>query len=243
MIRINASPSTWPMPIDKVGCILAMCVRRFGSAAQPCAAAGPPRQRRPRSVGRGQKYLPEHFRQPPSNMHRWLTEQLDAAHTAARNEDHRAGAAGRCQVDHRHARAAAAGGRRVLGVVPLDRLRHQAPSLRHLENIKAELLENQRLARDFPEAVGRGLVWRGNSIVLRNGVTIEAFGTGQRIRGRRRRQHRPTLILCDDLQNDGHIGSAVQREHSRSWFHGTLMKAGTAADQRCTLPATAYSRH
>ena len=81
--------------------------------------------------------------------------------------------------------------------------KHQACA--HLENIKAELLDNLRLAKDFSNAVGRGLVWRGNSIVLRNGVTIEAFGTGQRIRGRRRRQHRPTLIVCDDLQNDGHI--------------------------------------
>ena len=102
-------------------------------------------------------------------------------------------------------------------------------------------MENRRLAEDFPEVVGRGLVWRGNSIVLRNGVTIEAFGTGQRIRGRRRREHRPTLIVCDDLQNDGHIGSAVQREHSRSWFHGTLMKAGTARTNVVNL-ATALHR-
>ncbi len=63
--------------------------------------------------------------------------------------------------------------------------------------------------------------------MLRNRVMIEAFGTGQRIRGRRRRQHRPTLVVCDDLQNDGHIQSALTREHSRSWFHGMLMKAGT----------------
>ena len=78
-------------------------------------------------------------------------------------------------------------------------------------------------------------------IVLRNGVTIEAFGTGQRIRGRRRRQHRPTLIVCDDLQNDGHTRSALQREHSRNWFHGTLMKAGTARTNVVNL-ATALHR-
>ncbi|KKL53323.1 hypothetical protein LCGC14_2276580, partial [marine sediment metagenome] len=52
-------------------------------------------------------------------------------------------------------------------------------------------------------------------------------GTGQRIRGRRRGAHRPSLIICDDLQNDDHIRSAVQRENSRTWFHGTLLKAGT----------------
>jgi len=117
--------------------------------------------------------------------------------------------------------------------------KHQACA--HLENIKTELLENNRLAEDYPQAVGRGRVWRENSIVLKNSVTIEAFGTGQRIRGRRRREHRPTLIICDDLQNDGHIRSAVQREHSHTWFHGMLMKAGTGRTNVVNL-ATALHR-
>ncbi len=42
--------------------------------------------------------------------------------------------------------------------------KHQACA--HLENIKAELLDNQGLARDFPEVVGRGPIWRGNLIAL-----------------------------------------------------------------------------
>ena len=36
------------------------------------------------------------------------------------------------------------------------------------------------------------------------------------------------VVGGDDLQNDGHIQSALQRERSLSWFDGTLMKAGTA---------------
>jgi len=77
--------------------------------------------------------------------------------------------------------------------------------------------------------------------VLRNGVSIEAFGAGQRLRGRRRRAHRPTLIVCDDLQNDGHIHSARQRESSQAWFHGALLKAGTARTNIVNL-ATALHR-
>ena len=30
-------------------------------------------------VAWGKKYLPDHFRRPPSNLHRWLAEQLDMA--------------------------------------------------------------------------------------------------------------------------------------------------------------------
>jgi predicted phage terminase large subunit-like protein len=111
----------------------------------------------------------------------------------------------------------------------------------HLENLKAELVDNTRVARDYPRAAGRGPIWRAGAIVLRNGVTVEAFGAGQRLRGRRARQNRPTLIVCDDLQNDGHIESARQRAHARQWFHGTLLKAGTPLTNIVNL-ATALHR-
>ena len=189
----------------------------------------------------GQKYLPEHFCRPPSNMHRWLAGQLDAAHGARGTKINALGPRG--------------GAKSTIGTLCLplraavERLepylwivsdtKHQACA--HLENLKAELIDNKRLSEAYPDAAGRGSVWRGNAIVLGNGVTIEAFGAGQRIRGRRRRQHRPTLIICDDLQNDGHIHSTVGREHSREWFHGTLMKAGTARTNVVNL-ATALHR-
>ena len=111
----------------------------------------------------------------------------------------------------------------------------------HLENIKIELEKNELLAQDYPLACGRGPRWRATSLQLRNGTVIESFGTGQRLRGRRRRQYRPTLIVCDDLQNDGHISSASQRELSHQWFHGMLLKAGTKRTNLLNL-ATALHR-
>lgn len=97
----------------------------------------------------------------------------------------------------------------------------------HLENVKTELLENEQLAEAYPTTVGRGPRWSTSGVELRNGVVIEAYGVGQRLRGRRRKANRPTLIVCDDLQNDGHITSPVLRESSNEWFHGALMKSGT----------------
>ena len=189
----------------------------------------------------GQKYLPGHFSRPPSNMHRWMAEQFDAMQTERGAKINvlgpRGGAKSTIGTLALPLRAAVECWEPYIWII--SDTKHQACA--HLENIKAELLDNGRLAEDFPDAVGRGLVWRGNSIVLRNGVTIEAFGTGQRLRGRRRRAHRPTLIVCDDLQNDGHTNSALQREHSRNWFHGTLMKAGTARTNVINL-ATALHR-
>jgi predicted phage terminase large subunit-like protein len=111
----------------------------------------------------------------------------------------------------------------------------------HLDNVKGELVGNQLLRQHYPNAVGHGRRWRATSIELANGVVIESYGTGQRIRGRRRSADRPTLIICDDLQNDSHISSASQREASRQWFQGTLLNAGTKTTNIVNL-ATALHR-
>ena len=224
---------------------LAGLLRRFNSAL----ALWHGRARRLRRSGGGAKdllswgakYLPAHFGRPASNMHRWLAGKIDAMRNARGVKLNllgpRGGAKSTIGTLAFPLREAVEGREPYIWIV--SDTKHQACA--HLENIKTELLENSLLARDYPQAAGRGRVWRMNAIVLRNGVTIEAFGTGQRIRGRRRREHRPTLIICDDLQNDGHIVSAVQREHSRNWFHGMLMKAGTTRTNVVNL-ATALHR-
>ena len=189
----------------------------------------------------GRRYLPGHFSRPPNDMHRWLAQQLATLHTARGTKINLLGPRGNAKS--------------TLGTLayPLwaaleewepyiwivSDTMHQARA--HLENIKSELTDNPLLAAAYPEAAAAGPVWRSGTIVLRTGVTIEAYGTGQRIRGRRRRAHRPTLIVCDDLQNDGHMQSALQRDHSRNWFHGTLLKAGTVRTNVVNL-ATALHR-
>lgn len=199
-----------------------------------------------RSTGPGllawaQHYLPDHFTRPPSRMHRWLAEQLDRLWQRRGTKLNLLGPRGSAKSTIATLAyplwAAVHRCEPYLWIV--SDTRHQACA--HLENLKTELLTNPRLAADYPDAVGRGPVWRAGAIVLRNGVAIEAFGTGQRIRGRRRQAHRPTLIVCDDLQNDSHIESARAREHSRSWFHGTLLKAGTSRTNVLNL-ATALHR-
>jgi predicted phage terminase large subunit-like protein len=222
------------------GALRVLCdqlARRHGQARRLLAA----RPGTTKLLPWGRKYLPHHFTRPPSIMHRWLGEYLDKmSYTRGLKLNvlgPRGGAKSTIATLAFALRAAVE--RREPYIWIISDTRHQACA--HLENLKAELLDNPRLAADYPDAVGRGPVWRAGAIVLRNGVSIEAFGTGQRIRGRRRRADRPTLILCDDLQNDGHTQSALMREHSRTWFHGTLLKAGTARTNVVNL-ATALHR-
>lgn len=189
----------------------------------------------------GRRYLSEHFLRPPSALHRWLAERCGEMAAARGMKINVLGPRGgaKSTIGSLALPLCAALERREKYIWIVSDTRHQACA--HLENIKSELVDNPRLAADYPEAAGRGPVWRAGTITLRNGVTIEAFGTGQRIRGRRRRAARPTLVICDDLQNDGHIQSVLQRDRSRTWFHGTLMKAGTSRTNFLNL-ATALHR-
>lgn len=189
----------------------------------------------------GRTFLPAHFSQPSSAMHRWLGEQLDRFREERGLKVNVIGPRGAakstigslCHV----LRAAVEGAEPYIWVI--SDTKHQAQT--HLENVKTELVENELLARRYPHAVGRGPRWQATSVQLPNGVVIESFGTGQRIRGRRRNAHRPTLIVCDDLQNDSHICSARQRRNSSDWFHGTLLKAGSKRTHVVDL-ATALHR-
>jgi predicted phage terminase large subunit-like protein len=188
----------------------------------------------------GRTYLAAHFAKLPSAMHEWLNRELAEFHKRGRklNLIGPRGAAKStigtlCYV----LQSAVEGWEHYIWIV--SDTKHQAQT--HLENVKTELVDNLVIARDYQQAVGRGPRWQATAIELANGVVIESFGTGQRIRGRRRREHRPTLIVCDDLQNDSHISSAAQRESSRRWFHGTLLKAGTKETNVVNL-ATALHR-
>ncbi|MCO6045754.1 hypothetical protein NG895_17795 [Aeoliella sp. ICT_H6.2] len=189
----------------------------------------------------GQRYLPGHFTAPPSAMHRWLAEQLGTFHTRRGSKLNvigpRGGAKSTLGTLAYVLRAACEAWEPYIWIVSDT----EAQARMHLENVKSELTGNPLLAAAYPGACGTGPRWQAAAIKLPNGVAIEAYGTGQRIRGRRRGEHRPTLIVCDDIQNDAHMSSANQRSSSRNWFHGTLLKAGTPRTNIVNL-ATALHR-
>lgn len=181
----------------------------------------------PRLLAWARECLPHYFTKPASAMHRWLAGRLDLLRRQRSVKLNvlapRGSAKSTVAALAFPLLAALEGWEPYIWIVSDTRRQAYA----HLENIKLELLENPRLAERYPQAAGRGPLWRADYVVLRNGASLEAFGTGQRIRGRRRKAHRPTLIICDDLENEQQVLSAQQREQSRQWFHGTLMKAGT----------------
>lgn len=174
----------------------------------------------------GGMFLKGYFRLPPSRMHRWLGVQLDRLRATRGAKLNVLGPRGsakstlgtlayvlRCAVEEREP---------YIWIVS-DTI---GQACTHLSHVKAELESSELLSAYYSRATGKGKVWRKDAIELRNGVVVEAYSTGQQLRGRRRRQYRPSLIVCDDLQNDEQITSALQRSKSRDWFHGALLKAG-----------------
>jgi predicted phage terminase large subunit-like protein len=171
-------------------------------------------------------YLPDYIHRDYSGMHRWLAERLDASRERRGLRLNVVGPRGSAKstiVTLAHVlRAALEKWEPYIWII--SDTRPQA-SL-HLENVKTELVENKNLEHGYPDGVGKGLIWRAGTIRLKNGVAVEAFGTGQGIRGRRMGAHRPTLIVCDDIENDRHAISAWLRDRSRRWFFGAVLKAG-----------------
>ncbi len=240
MSRETACFGDGPEPAWLVDVLKESCrefARRHGQARRLAAARVGPSK----FLTWARRHLPQHFAKPPSRMHVWLASRLDAmAQTRGVKLNvlgPRGGAKSTLVTLAYVLRAAVEGWEPYVWIVSDTKPQAHA----HLENLKTELADNAQLAAEYPAAAGRGPVWRGGAVQLNNGVRVEAFGTGQRIRGRRHRENRPTLIVCDDLENDGHIVSALQREHSRTWFHGTLLKAGTPRTNVVNL-ATALHR-
>jgi hypothetical protein len=96
---------------------------------------------------------------------------------------------------------------------------------KYLKHIKDELETNLALREMYPDAC-EGPVWSAERIETKNGVCVDTLGKGQNARGRRYKQHRPTLIIVDDPQGDDDVNSPISREKDVAWFNRALLPSG-----------------
>jgi predicted phage terminase large subunit-like protein len=177
----------------------------------------------------GRKYLPHYLTAPPSKFHRDFVGDLEGLHE--QRGSRRAYIAPRGSAKSTWGtlayplRAGLRGDERY--ILLLSDTVDQARTF--LASIKAELEGNEALLTDYPDAAGIGPEWQSQRIRLRNGVLIEALGTGSRIRGRRNRQDRPTLVVIDDPQGNSDIVSAIERQRAWDWLMREVVPAGTDA--------------
>ena len=111
---------------------------------------------------------------------------------------------------------------------------------RHLGHIRKELEENGTIATVYPDAAGAGSEWNESRLRLKNGALIESLGTGKKVRGRRNRSDRPSLIIFDDIQSNEDATSPVKRERDWAWATREVIPAG---DERTNFLAVGSALH
>lgn len=105
----------------------------------------------------------------------------------------------------------------------------QAMARHHMANIKHELEHNDLLKSDlgpFREEDNDG-EWAMSSLVFHNtGARIMAASVDQSIRGVRHHEHRPDLIILDDIEDLGSTKTIEGRNKTFDWFTREIVPLG-----------------
>jgi len=101
----------------------------------------------------------------------------------------------------------------------------EAQAILQLNAVKSELETNDKLRQDFGDLVD-DRKWGERDIETSTGIRLSARGAGQSLRGLRKRQFRPDLVICDDLEEDEAVDSPERREKLERWFKRTVMNLG-----------------
>ena len=102
----------------------------------------------------------------------------------------------------------------------------------HLGNIKSSLENNELLRKDFGLAKKPSDRWSGDSLVISSCDTkIRAVSIGQKIRGTKYKQWRPTLVIADDIQDINSVRNQEARNKNFNYLQSELIKIGAVGMQ------------
>jgi hypothetical protein len=78
--------------------------------------------------------------------------------------------------------------------------------------------------------------WQAMNCVLDNGVRILSRSRGQKIRGLKHRQYRPSLIVADDVEEDlDWVRTQENRDKSARWMRGNVLPSLEERDGRMVI--------
>ena len=97
----------------------------------------------------------------------------------------------------------------------------------HMMNIRTELEGNELLKRDLGPFQEESDEWGSHSIVFKkHGARITVSSSDQSIRGLRHNEHRPDLLICDDVENIQSTKTRESRNKKYDWLRGEVVPAG-----------------
>lgn len=111
-------------------------------------------------------------------------------------------------------------------VVIMSKTRVQSQS--HFNSIKQELEENELLKNDLGPFQASKEDWGAFTIEIpKYGAKIMCIGALQNIRGLKYRNHRPDLIICDDMEDMTSFQDSKQIRLFHDWFMGEIWSIGS----------------
>ena len=97
-----------------------------------------------------------------------------------------------------------------------------------IHNLRDELENNELLRSDFGDMINdnrKGSSFTETNVLLSNGVRIMGRSRGQKIRGLRHKQYRPSYVSVDDTEEKGKIGKKEYRDKTENWLLGDVIPA------------------
>ncbi len=111
----------------------------------------------------------------------------------------------------------------------------------HMMNIRSELEGNDLLKRDLGPFQEQSDEWGSYSLVFnKSNARITVASTEQSIRGIRHNEHRPDLIICDDVEDVQSTKTREGRDKTYQWLYGEVIPAG---DRKTRLIAVGNLLH
>jgi len=108
------------------------------------------------------------------------------------------------------------------------------------ENMKRDLMGNAKIRQMFGNiklAVGDGALpdesFSKSAWTAYGRTFVLPRGAGQQVRGLNWANHRPGLVIIDDLEDKDEIRSEENRKKLKSWFHADLMKTEDRYSDGC----------
>jgi len=105
-------------------------------------------------------------------------------------------------------------------IIPCSDTFTQAKQL--ITNLIYELETNEIIHRDFG-TFESNKDWTATNILLPNEVRIMARSKGQQMRGLRHLEHRPDLIILDDIESIDDVRQKEQRDKTEEWLLSDVM--------------------
>ncbi len=103
----------------------------------------------------------------------------------------------------------------------------QSQAKQHMMNLRRELENNNLLKNDLGPFKEESDEWGSSSLVFSNSnARITAVSSEQSIRGLRHNQHRPDLIICDDVEDIASTKTRESRNKTHDWLTSEVIPTG-----------------